>query len=102
MSQAWMEIENPDENNPINPDLRQAIYEIVIREGEDKEFNFLKTRLEHGPKEQEVIKTINGLGASTNLDNLEWFLNQTISSESSIRTQASDMHTFRKRSCYCN
>ena len=87
MNQAWVEIEDPDDNNPINPDLRQAIYEIAIREGGDEEFDFLKARLEHGPKEQEVINTINGLAASTNLDNLEWYLNQTISEESSIRYQ---------------
>lgn len=95
-----MDMEDPDEDNPINPDLRQAIYEIAIREGGDGEFNFLKNRLENGPKEQETLRTIYGLSSSTSLINLEWLLNQTISENSSIRTQVDGIIDYQSDNIY--
>lgn len=40
----WMDEENPDETNPIPVDLRHVIYCNAIRQGRDKEWNFLWKR----------------------------------------------------------
>ncbi len=85
--QEWMELENPDEMNPINPDQRQLIYKVAVAEGGENEFYFLLDRLPNAKSSGEVINILYGLAKTQNTTLLTELLDMTIDAESDIRSQ---------------
>ena len=83
----WMLSDEPDSNNPIDPDLKQTIYQVAIANGDDKEFDFLWDRLVNIENTLDTVKILYGLGSSPDPDNLNLLLNETIQENSAIRSQ---------------
>ena len=83
---AWRE--NP-EVNPIFPDMKQLVYEVAIRNGDEEgeDFDFLLAQLGEVEVAQDVQKIIYGLGATENEDKIKELLALTIAEDSPIRTQ---------------
>ena len=90
----WMSSDDPDSDNPVDPDMKQMVYEISVRSGGQEEFDFLMERLANVTVEQDTTKIIYGLGSSEDSFLLNRLLNETVTNGSAIRTQDT-RHVYR-------
>ena len=71
----WMK--NPNENK-IDANLREVVYSTAIRQGEEKEWEFLWQKFTEETVDSERLKLIYTLGVSTNQNSIERYLNETL------------------------
>ncbi len=87
---AWMSTDNPDQTNPINPNLRETVYQAAARSAGREEYEFLLDRLaaagEYGFSE-EVQYLLWALGKISDEDILNELLDLTIAEDSPIRSR---------------
>lgn len=73
--------------NQIPANLRSIVYCTVVREGSQKEFDFLWNRLEKETVANEILNLLKGLSCTEDPSLILWFLNQHLINESIIRDQ---------------
>ncbi len=75
---SWMSSSDPLAENPFDPDLKQSVWRVAIREGGKEEFEFLLDLLPQFTVQQDVQKALYGLAESTDVANLTYLLDLTI------------------------
>jgi len=73
-------------SNPIHPDLRDVVYVTGVREGDDKDWQFLWSKLQTESVESEKSKLFEALGSSKDANLLEKYLEETLTL-SNVRLQ---------------
>ena len=73
--------------NQISATLRSTVYCTVVREGSQKEFNFLWERLKQESVASETLNLLNGLACTQDPSLILWFLNQHLKTHPIIRDQ---------------
>jgi aminopeptidase N len=68
----WMEEKDPDTDNAIPIDLRSVVYCNAMREGKEREWNFLWARYKKSNVGSEKTMIIGALGCSKEI----WLLNR--------------------------
>ncbi len=84
----WKRSSNPDVDNPINPNLRETVYQVAARSAESRDYEFLLDRLTSAGAygiTQESEKILKALGNMADEELLLELLQLTITEESPIR-----------------
>ncbi|XP_026831626.1 aminopeptidase N [Drosophila erecta] len=85
----WRSEPDPDENNPVPPNLRSTVYCTAIREGTEEDWDFLWTRFRRsnvGSERQTILST---LGCSKEVWILQRYLERAFDPKGDIRRQDS-------------
>ncbi|XP_073818645.1 suppressor of ER stress-induced death [Musca autumnalis] len=88
--QNWMQVPNPDVNNPISADLRSIVYCTAIAFGTEGEWDFAFERFQKSSVSTEKEILLSSLGCSREPWIISRFLKYSISGENGIRKQ--DVH----------
>lgn len=68
----------------IDPNFKQIVFQIAIRNGENDEFEFLLKQLERVRVDQDTVKILRALGSSESETNLKKILDISIDPDSSL------------------
>ncbi|XP_026836420.1 aminopeptidase Ey [Drosophila erecta] len=85
----WRSEPDPDESNPVPPNLRSTVYCTAIREGTEEDWDFLWTRFRRsnvGSERQTILST---LGCSKEVWILQRYLERAFDPKGDIRRQDS-------------
>uniref|UniRef100_A0A1I8P6R0 Aminopeptidase N n=1 Tax=Stomoxys calcitrans TaxID=35570 RepID=A0A1I8P6R0_STOCA len=85
--QNWMQVPNPDANNPISPDLRSIVYCTAIAYGTEGEWDFAYERFKKSSVSTEKEILLSALGCSREPWIISRFLQYSITTDYDIRKQ---------------
>jgi len=87
MFKEWMEEKDPDTNNPIPVDLRRVVYCNAVRQGRDREWNFLWRQYKKSNVASEKNMIISSLACARQQWILTRYLDWSLNTTSGVRKQ---------------